>query len=596
VLEENVTVEVSDAHAWTLTRTVTKRILTYAGKKANAEVRIPYNPAWESAELVEAVVTMPDGAVRNVVAEEINDMDADWVASAPRYPAGRVRVVSLPGVEVGATLRYTVRRSCKDRPFFALMESFQGFDPVDRKTLTVRVPRSLDLRVSANAAGLTSEPRLREDDFVVLAWSATNQPALRREDSLPPTWSLAPTVTLSAGDWKSYSRAVGTALAKPAVGGTVAATAQKLKAASSNDLDCVRAIRDFMARQIRAAGPALPELPLAVVSPAEVTLKDGYGHGADRAALLHALLTAAGFAPEYVLASSLARVPEVAAAPLETPQPFAFPDVLVRVRAGREELLLGDTDQYAALGATPHDGQPGLDLARGKVITLHAAAGHAERVAVFFGVHPAADGSALVTVTNLYYGMAQAAFRRATDEFTAEERRRHFQALVSDLSQNATPVGGYVTRTDVHPAQEFYTVRAAHFAPPQNGLQTCFLPVVGANLSADKLSLPGVRADNRSAPLLWDRFVRAEIRTTVFPAPEFSRARLVPPGLRWRAPAGGGRVDCTTHMENGALVIDRKWELVPAVFAARRYGELLEINRLLTHPERTTIVFGAAPP
>ncbi len=595
VLEENVTVDEVDAHAWTLTRTVTKRILTYAGKKANAEVRIPYNPAWETAELVAAAVTMPDGAVRKVVPAEINDMDADWVGSAPRYPAGRVRVVSLPGVEVGATLRYTVRRTCKNRPFFALMESFQGFDPVDHKTLTVRVPRSLELRVTASPAGLIAAPPRRDGGYIELAWSATNQPALRREDGLPPLWSLAPTVTLSSGDWKTYSRTVGAALAKPAAGGTVAATAQKLKSASSNELDCVRAIRDFVARQIRAAGPALHELPLTALSPAEATLKDGYGHSADRAALLHALLAAAGFAPEYVFASSLARVPEVAAVPLDTPQPFAFPDVLVRVRAGRTELLLGDTDQYAAPGATPHEGQPGLDLARGKVIALHAAAGHEERVAVFFGVHPAADGSALITVTNLYYGMAQAAFRRETDEFTSEERRRHFQELVSDLSQNATPVGDYVTQTAVHPALESYTVRAAHFAPPQHGMQTCFLPVIGANLTADKLSLPGVRADSRAAPLLWEKFMRAEICTTVFPAPEFPRAWLVPPGLRWRAPAAGGRIDCTTRMENGKLVIDRRWELAPAVFAPHRYGELLEINRHLTHPERTAIVFGIPP-
>ena len=80
-------------------------------------------------------------------------------------------------------------------------------------------------------------------------------------------------------------------------------------------------------------------------------------------------------------------------------------DTEPRVRAGRAELLLGDTDQYAALGATPHEGQPGLDLARGKVITLQAAAGHEERVAVFFGVHPAADGSALITVADTGAGI-----------------------------------------------------------------------------------------------------------------------------------------------------------------------------------------------
>ena len=595
VLEEKLDVDVSDAHAWTTTRAVTKRILTYAGKKANGEIRIPYNPAWESAELVEANVTLPDGKVQKVVPEEINDMDADWVGGAPRYPAGRVRVVSLPGVEVGATLRYTVRRTCKDRPFFALLEYFQGFDPVDSKTLRVRAPRSLDLRVEAAGAGLVVPPRRREGEFITFVRSATNQPALRREDNLPPQWSLAPTVALSAGDWKKYSSMVKSALAKPAAGGAVAALAQKLKASSSNELDGVRAIRDFVARQIRTSGPALHELPLAALSTAEVTLKDGYGNSADCATLLHALLTAAGYAPEFVLASTLTRVPELAALPLETPQPFAFPEVLVRVRVGREEILLGDTDQYAALGATPHDGQPGLDLARGRVVTLRATPGHEERTAVFFGVHPAADGSALITVTNLYYGMAQAAFRRETDECTSEERRRHFQELVSDLSQNATPVGDYVTQTATYPAQEIYTVKAAHFAPIQRSLQSCLLPVVGANLNTDKISLPGVRADSRAAPLLWEHFVRAHICTTFFPSPEFSSAQLTPPDLHWRAPAGGGRVDCTTRTEKGALTIEREWNLAPAVIAPRRYGDLLDLNRHLTHPERTTLVLAQEP-
>ena len=595
VLEEKLEVEVSDAHAWTATRTVTKRILTYAGKKANGEIRIPYNPAWESAELVEANVTLPDGKVRKVVPEEINDMDADWVGGAPRYPAGRVRVVSLPGVEVGATLRYTVRRTCKERPFFALLEYFQGFDPVDSKTLRVRAPRALALRVEVAGAGLVAQPRRQEGAFDVLSWSASNQPALRREDNLPPQWSLAPTVTLSAGDWKNYSRVVKSALAKPAAGGAVAALAQKLKATGHNELDGVRAIRDFVARQIRTAGPALHELPFAALSPAEVTLKDGYGNSADCATLLHALLTAAGYAPEFVLASTLTRVPELAALPLETPQPFAFPEVLVRVRIGSEEILLGDTDQYAALGATPHDGQPGLDLARGCVVTLRAIPGHEERTAVFFGVHPAADGSALITVTNLYYGMAQAAFRRETDECTSEERRRHFQELVSDLSQNATPVGDYVTQTAIYPAQEIYTVKAAHFAPIQRCLQSCLLPVVGANLNSDKISLPGVRADSRAAPLLWEHFVRAQICTTYFPSPEFSCAQLTPPDLHWRAPAGGGRVDCTTRSEKGALTIEREWNLAPAVIAPRRYGDLLDLNRHLTHPERTTLVLAREP-
>ena len=61
----------------------------------------------------------------------------------------------------------------------------------------------------------------------------------------------------------------------------------------------------IVAKSIRVAGPSFADLPLNELSAADTTLSDGYGHAADRAILLHAMLTAAGFKPEFVMASGL---------------------------------------------------------------------------------------------------------------------------------------------------------------------------------------------------------------------------------------------------------------------------------------------------
>ena len=67
----------------------------------------------------------------------------------------------------------------------------------------------------------------------------------------------------------------------------------------------VTAVRDHVARSIRAAGPGLSELPLENLSPADVTLRSGYGSSADRAILLGAMLKALDIDSEFVPVSGL---------------------------------------------------------------------------------------------------------------------------------------------------------------------------------------------------------------------------------------------------------------------------------------------------
>ena len=72
------------------------------------------------------------------------------------------------------------------------------------------------------------------------------------------------------------------------------------------------------------AGPSFTELPLSELSDADTTLADGYGHAADRAILFHAMLAAAGFQPEFVLASDLPPIAGITNVSLSFPCPIPF--------------------------------------------------------------------------------------------------------------------------------------------------------------------------------------------------------------------------------------------------------------------------------
>ena len=89
-------------------------MLNYAGVKSCSELKLSYNPVWEEVS-VAATVTAPDGSRQELGEKELNLMDAPWVSSAPRYPAEKVLVASLPGVGPGAVIESTVTRKVKER-------------------------------------------------------------------------------------------------------------------------------------------------------------------------------------------------------------------------------------------------------------------------------------------------------------------------------------------------------------------------------------------------------------------------------------------------------------------------------------------------
>ncbi|MDR2849747.1 MAG: DUF3857 domain-containing protein, partial [Verrucomicrobiota bacterium] len=465
ILDDVTDTRLSAPDAWTTTRTWSKRILTYSGKKKGAELKFSYNPAWQQVEVVDATVSNLNGTVYRVTPKEQNLMDAAWSGSAPRYPAGKTLVVNLPGVETGSVITVTTRFSQTNATFYSHVHTFGGLEPVQSETYRLTFPKALTPSLSQlHAEGIhyTAETN---DASVVYTWHAPAQPAVRSEEQLPPWHLFKPAVYVSFGDWRSHARRLRRAV--DAVSGEDAAARRRAKELVQGIRDPrarLLAVRDEVLRTVRPAGPSFLDLPLSALSAPDRTLADQYGHPADRAVLLAAMLGAVGFDAELLFASGdTTRYPAYAQPSRDVPQVDYFSHPVVRVRHKGATYLLNEGDQYDELGASALDGAPALTL-KGAVQTLAVAEPLKNRAKNEWAIDLDADGTARVTITNWFFGTQAGPFRKQYEELLPEDLRRHHLELVGAVAKSAVPASELTVETSGYPCFRAFAATARDYA------------------------------------------------------------------------------------------------------------------------------------
>jgi len=602
VLDHRVDYTLADAHHWTERYHVRKKILTYKGKKDNAELKLDYNPVWEQVNLIKATVTTGD-QVKEASKEEINLMDAGWVASAPRYPAGKTLVASLPAVEVGSVIEYDYERVKKDRPFFAVTHVFRGFDPITRATVTLTAPASLALRVlkddngiavpdaePGSPGGAIADSTERHGKTITRQWSVQEQTPVKQEDSLPPLYSFNPVLRITSGNWHSYAKEVLSVLRGAARGRTaVKERARQIVGQMKTEAEKVTAIRDFVAKNIRAAGPDCDDLPLDAVTAADRTLADGYGNMADRAVLLFAMLDAVGLHPEFILVNYGSEEQRLQQFEARYPSVSTFGGVLVRVRNGSDPVYLNDTNQYAILGTTPADGHLALSLARGATETVSVAQDRKNLRESEYRLTLTEQGDARIAVTRKNYGDSFGAQRQMFTELPPEERNRYYQELVAEISQAAVADSNLVTDFNSYPGIESFSVRAQKYGVRDGDFLYFELPRSLGHLFS-------LRSDTHENPFYQSRDFSFRVSTVVELPPDFGTVVLAPEPKEWRLPAGGGtirvRVSKQEAAANGSvsLTFVHEVDLNPFILEAKAYPDLLEIEKQLTHAQARLVL------
>ncbi len=574
ILESHKELAVSDAHNAVYRVKYSKRILSYNGKKREAELKVDYNPSCQEAKLVRGVVISKTGERQEISKDEINVMDAGWNASAKRYTGGKILVANLPGVDVGSTIEVEFEITSKGAPFLSGFESFQLPDAMDHKSFQLTAPANVRIeKLASGPAGLMKETEATDKNAQKFQWEVENIAAMPAESQLPPDWAYKSGVGYFIGDANAYFNELRqTMLDRSRKSEKAAEMARQLTSGAKTRAEAATAIRDYIVKTIRSAGPSFTELPLSELSAADTTLAEGYGHQADRAILFHAMLSAAGFKPEFVLASDLPPIKGIANVAKKFPLPGSFEAALVRITVDGEPCYLNDTDQYAHLGTTAHDGRMGIVLASRAYEVIRAAKGCQDNRDTVYTLSISDDGKARLGMTRYYYGMHFDHQNRYFSELQPEERRRYFQEVVSGMAQGARPVGSLTTKFDTYPGVEQYTVDIDNYSVVDGDHLYFDLPFTPS------LFPPG--ADQRVLPLFLSHEGRSSVRTEIELPPEFRRILIAPTGRKLEAP-GGSNARITAHNSPGKLVITHEFESEPSIISPKDYATMLKVESAL---------------
>ena len=440
---------------------------------------------------------------------------------------------------------------------------------------------------------------------------------LPREDYLPPASAYATAIALSSGKWRSYADCLGKAVREGASPANSRACAEKVREICKgieDPWDQMVAIRDFVARNIRLAGPAFTELPLAA-TPADVTLRDGYGNLLDRAVVLSAMLSEAGIDNNVAFADndkpvSSGDYPPSFRYSMPSPSVFTVPLVTVLFDDDATPVFLNDTDQYALPGMTGcaghyalcpvdigcdtvDDDEPDGDGDDSPIYCVDVAEEFIPRSLSMRHIDLDAQGNALVATTNFYFGKEAASFRKRYAEMTPEHFRRHYQELAGELSVTARVAGDLDISTNGIPFFRAYSVYAPDYASRAGGTLTLDLGLGGSLLS--------LRADTRRLPLLFPASNESATIVTVTLPPEAEDILMRPESLRWDLSDAGlatyerevrvGRRD-DGRIELTIATLRNAGEAT--VVAPELYKAILEFNRTLSRPEANTLVIRLA--
>jgi transglutaminase-like putative cysteine protease len=574
ILDSRKQLEVTDAHTAVYRIKYSKRILSYNGKKREAELKIGFNPSCQDAKLIRGTVVSRDGVHQEISKDEMSVMDAGWNASARRYTGGKILVANLPGVDIGSTIEVELEITSKGKPYISGFEQFQMVDELEHKSFEVTAPAGVNVRTLVTGPKGILKESSGKTGRQELAWESRHVKALPAEAQLPPDWVFAAGVEYFVGDVADYYRDVRNAmLDRSRQAEKAAALARELTAHAKTRTEAATIIRDFIIKTIRSAGPSFTDLPLTELSAADTTLADGYGHLADRAILFHAMLAAAGFKPQFVLASDLPPIKEINGVARSFPLPQVFDYPLVRIEVDGREIYLNDTDQYAQLGTTAHEGRLALSLDRQSYDVVKAAKDCEDKTDTAYAVSVGVDGRTRIAVTRRYYGPGYNRLNRYFSELPPEEKRRYYQELVSDMAQGARPTSDLTTKFDVYPGIEKYAVEIDNYGVVDGRFIYFDLPFAPSLFAAG--------ADQRALPLFVSGESRRIVRAEVELPRGFSHVLLAPKSEQFETPQGSGRARITAKAGDGKFVITDEFDTASAIVKPKDYPKMLEAESAL---------------
>ena len=572
IISDNREIKIAPDKSVVDTRTVHRKIVTYAGAVKHSTLSLPYIENFDSVT-VSGYSVSPDGKKHILAPAEINHLDAPWTKDVKRYPKGKILTAAFPGIVPGSEVCFTYTRKTTGREIFYAQMRTAGSEPVINKRLTVHgdgikvsVPDT-GVNVSRGKSSVTAE--------------AKDIPRSAPENAQPDFAEFTPTFRISTGNYPDFAKNLNAALTKQvAISGTkTKALADAIRKNGSSDI--TGALHRTVTELIRPGGPAMNTLPWSCFSSPETTLVSGSGNSTDRAIVYAALLNELNIKWQFVAVSqepfSQQSLANLAGAPRNI-----FTSLLVYLP--KHDIYLNATTQYGHAGANNFENKIALDLSNGTLFRMETKPQkYASRSLARCKIDAAPNGDAVILFETRLYGNY---FEKANAEFASLpgiRQKQYFEKFASSISQSAKVLSYAVDFTAI-PAVLTCRLFVPGFSTATNEYLSFDLP--GFETFAEHCK---VFSTQRKTPFKRDSGVNIAIDYEITVPDGTEILRAVPSNLS-AGNAETGIYTVKSRSEGKKLFINTQLDMPSGTIPAEAYSKLLDINKFLNQPDTRKVL------
>jgi transglutaminase-like putative cysteine protease len=283
------------------------QILTEKGRQEKSSVSTFYDKKYGTARFVRAEVVKPDGRIIpiDLTAQSRESIEQGQMSANIYDPNYKIIRLTIPGLEIGDVLRYTVASDQTKVPvpntWGDLITGEETF-PVIHAVYEVDAPAALPpvrIELKDEIAGTVTNRTATRGDRILYTWEIRDVPQLFGEPKMPAAYTVCQRLLLSTiPDWETLSKWYWN-LSKPrldAINPAMEAKVRELTEGLTDRQQKIEAIFRFVSQEIRYMGITIEdEAPGYEPHDVSLTFDNRYGVCRDKAALLVSMLKLAGF-------------------------------------------------------------------------------------------------------------------------------------------------------------------------------------------------------------------------------------------------------------------------------------------------------------
>jgi hypothetical protein len=287
-------------------------LLTERGIREHSQDFNFYFLAYDTVEILDARVHLPDGSTVTVSPDDIKDVPLP--AFGPFFLENvREKIITFPALRPGAEVEVTSRMIAREPPIDSIYDynsSFEEEDPIQLKFVQISVPAEMKLKWKSRNGDIPHEEET-QGDRVIHRWKVADIPQMIPEPGMPPAQETSRQLfATNMKDWQFMSRwydnlADSSFIPDDAVKAKVA----ELTQGKTTEEDKIAAIFYFVSNDIRYVETSLTGRKAGYKpEPAGVTLSNRYGVCRDKAALMVSMLRTAGIPSDIVLTNPVWKI------------------------------------------------------------------------------------------------------------------------------------------------------------------------------------------------------------------------------------------------------------------------------------------------